>query len=366
MQKIKWYFLDELNQRHGPVAVDEIRALKKSRRAVLVFSNGMSGWTPIGQVENIVGYEMSLDAPGIGVGPQYRTARDYSRLTDRDIDELMGVCKGVIADNVVNRDELRFIHQWLINHPTLKETWPCDALANRIDRALDDHVLHEQEAKDIMEFLKQLVAPQPDLPPETIQATRLPLDVPEPEIVFPGRSFCFTGNFVFGTRSACVEAVQQRGAIVEPSVRMDLDYLVLGSFRSEAWIHTTHGRKIEKAVELRSKYGRPLIVGEAHWVRILKGAAIVETPPPPLAEVIPLESGVFAGKTFVLTGTLPTMSRDEAAAKIEAAAGKVSGSVSKKTSYVLAGAEAGSKLDKAKELGVPVIDEAEFLRMLQG
>ena len=77
-------------------------------------------------------------------------------------------------------------------------------------------------------------------------------------------------------------------------------------------------------------------------------------------------STVFVGKTFVLTGTLPSMSRDEAGAKIESAGGKVSGSVSKKTSYVLAGAEAGSKLDKAKELGVPVIDEAEFLRMLQG
>jgi DNA ligase (NAD+) len=77
-------------------------------------------------------------------------------------------------------------------------------------------------------------------------------------------------------------------------------------------------------------------------------------------------STVFAGKTFVLTGTLPSMTREEAAARIEAAAGKVSGSVSKKTSYVLAGAEAGSKLDKAKELGVTVIDEAEFLRMLQG
>lgn len=75
-------------------------------------------------------------------------------------------------------------------------------------------------------------------------------------------------------------------------------------------------------------------------------------------------SAVLAGKTFVLTGTLPTMTRDEAAEKIEAAGGKVSGSVSKKTSYVLAGAEAGSKLEKAQQLGVPIIDEAEFLRML--
>jgi DNA ligase (NAD+) len=77
-------------------------------------------------------------------------------------------------------------------------------------------------------------------------------------------------------------------------------------------------------------------------------------------------SDVLAGKTFVLTGTLPTMTRDEAAAKIEAAGGKVSGSVSKKTSYVLAGAEAGSKLEKAQALGVAVIDEAALLAMLNG
>jgi DNA ligase (NAD+) len=75
------------------------------------------------------------------------------------------------------------------------------------------------------------------------------------------------------------------------------------------------------------------------------------------------KAGPFAGKTFVLTGTLPTLTREEATAKIESLGGKVSGSVSKKTDYVLAGEEAGSKLDKAQELGVKILDEAEFLRL---
>ena len=73
----------------------------------------------------------------------------------------------------------------------------------------------------------------------------------------------------------------------------------------------------------------------------------------------------YAGKTFVLTGTLPTMSRDEASALIKAQGGKVSGSVSKKTDYVVAGEAAGSKLTKANELGVTVIDEATLLEMLK-
>jgi DNA ligase (NAD+) len=72
----------------------------------------------------------------------------------------------------------------------------------------------------------------------------------------------------------------------------------------------------------------------------------------------------LAGQTFVLTGTLPTLTRDEAKAKIEAAGGKTAGSVSKKTSYVVAGEESGTKLEKANKLNIPVLDEAGLLRLL--
>ncbi|MEZ5632180.1 MAG: NAD-dependent DNA ligase LigA [Burkholderiaceae bacterium] len=86
----------------------------------------------------------------------------------------------------------------------------------------------------------------------------------------------------------------------------------------------------------------------------------------PEGEPAPAALLALAGKTFVLTGTLPTLSRDDAKAMLEAAGAKVAGSVSKKTSYVVAGEEAGSKLDKARELGVPVIDEGGMRALLGG
>ncbi|PLZ02089.1 DNA ligase [Burkholderia sp. WAC0059] len=87
----------------------------------------------------------------------------------------------------------------------------------------------------------------------------------------------------------------------------------------------------------------------------------VEGPPAPREP-----EGVLAGKTVVLTGTLPTLSREAAKAMLEAAGAKVAGSVSKKTDYVVAGAEAGSKLAKAEELGVPVLDEDDMRKLLEG
>lgn len=97
-------------------------------------------------------------------------------------------------------------------------------------------------------------------------------------------------------------------------------------------------------------------------VERLAAAGLTMTFTPPASQ----EDNPFFGKTLVFTGTMPTLGRAEAKTMAQDVSAKVSGSVSKKTDYVIAGAEAGSKLEKAQQLGVTVIDEAEFLRMLKG
>jgi DNA ligase (NAD+) len=107
----------------------------------------------------------------------------------------------------------------------------------------------------------------------------------------------------------------------------------------------THNREIINSLITPSELGGAGI----HWDAVAAQSAA---------------TGVFTGKTFVLTGTLPTLGREDAKALIENEGGKVSGSVSKKTDFVVAGADAGSKLTKAQELGVSVIDETDLLKML--
>lgn len=97
-------------------------------------------------------------------------------------------------------------------------------------------------------------------------------------------------------------------------------------------------------------------------VERLAAAGLTMTFTPPASQ----EDNPFFGKTLVFTGTMPTLGRTEAKTMAQDVGAKVSGSVSKKTDYVIAGAEAGSKLEKAQQLGVTVIDEAEFLRLLKG
>ena len=274
-----------------------------------------------------------------------------------------------------------------------------------------------------IDYILKPVKPARKANAKNLQRTDLSLcDAPAPEVIFEGRSFCLTGVFEFsgGNRDKCEEAVRARGGVCWQHPNHDLDYLVIGTFVEGSWAHEGYGRKIEKTLECKRTGAISKIVSEAHWFDALQNTPELseekrvklgsqsqsnqtirlrseldelrkqqamlfqilqeDLPAEVFSKVIERlrnsgfeidfalqqpnsKNGVFAGKTFVLTGTLPTLTREEATAKIEALGGKVTGSVSKKTDYVLAGEEAGSKLTKAQELGLKILDEAEFLKM---
>ena len=141
--------------------------------------------------------------------------------------------------------------------------------------------------------------------------------------------------------------------------------LLAGAFGSMEAIAAASGEELEAVDEVGPKVAasiREFFANERNQALVARLAALGLK----MTAEKKQKSTQLAGWTFVLTGTLPTLSREEARERIEAAGGKVSGSVSRKTSYVVAGEEAGSKLAKAQELGVAVIDEAALLEMLAG
>ena len=118
-------------------------------------------------------------------------------------------------------------------------------------------------SKAIEEFQEKLVA--------KIVQEESPFDHPQPKVVFPGKTFLFTGQFSFGSRQKCQKAVAALGGI--PSDAKDanhlLDYLVVGSKGNKAWSKGSYGNKIESAILARRRYGKPSIISEEHWVAAL-------------------------------------------------------------------------------------------------
>ncbi|WP_420998272.1 NAD-dependent DNA ligase LigA [Cupriavidus sp. 30B13] len=149
-------------------------------------------------------------------------------------------------------------------------------------------------------------------------------------------------------------------ALRAEQLAQDLDSLDQFADASPEWLAE---RKLpaDALASLQEFLERPGTRAQLRELSALRAELLAELPAPGEAAQSPL-----AGKTFVLTGSLPTLSRDEAKDMLEAAGAKVSGSVSKKTDFVVAGAEAGSKLEKALSLGVTVLDEAAMLAMLPG
>jgi len=201
--------------------------------------------------------------------PDVRRAATEARLLKRSCESLIGICTGLLADDKLNDDEIYFLNTWLADNKSLARTWPGEVVYAMVRDVLADGIITEEEREYLKQTLSHLIG-------GTLQesgatsglSTSLPIDDVE-SIEIKGHSFCFTGNFLFGTRSACERSTVERKGVISPRVRRDLDYLVIGSVASHEWAHTSHGRKIEKAMEYKKKNCPITIISEEQWVQCL-------------------------------------------------------------------------------------------------
>ena len=188
-------------------------------------------------------------------------------VVDRNIDELIGFARGILADGKVDQNEAESLQKWLVaisgsEHPILHN------LLIRVNQMLEDGVLDDEESAELFETLNELTGSNFEKG-EILKSTTLPLDKPEPEVDFNDSTFCCTGTFETGTRKEVEEIIINNGG--KPStLNSSTSYLVIGAYATDSWAHSSYGRKIEKALGFKQKGKDIKIISEHHLLKFLK------------------------------------------------------------------------------------------------
>ena len=186
------------------------------------------------------------------------------RLSSRQVDELIGIARGVAADGNINQSEVEFLQKWLAANVDITGQPIIRVLYDRIEATLADGVADAEECRDLLDTLNSFSNREFELG-EVLKSTTLPICNPAPNLIFDSRSYCFTGTFNYGKRKHCEAAVSERGGLCG-SLTRKTDFLVIGLYATESWKHSSFGNKIINAAQMRDE-GVPIrIVSEQHWL----------------------------------------------------------------------------------------------------
>jgi len=197
---------------------------------------------------------------------------NWQRIKDSRMDELIGICRGILADGVVVIEEARFLLDWLTRNKQVRHSLPGQLLEELLVRVLADGKLSPSEEEQVVEMLVKIIGGTPLESEDASFSTTLPLDDPPRAMAFDGKVFCFTGKFQYGSRKKCEEDTFALGGDAQKTPTKKTDYLVIGEIGSSDWAHSTGGRKIEKAIALRDSGTGLCIVSEMHWCNALADA----------------------------------------------------------------------------------------------
>jgi hypothetical protein len=198
-----------------------------------------------------------------------KQAATEARLLKRSCEKLLGMCSGMLADGELSDYEILFLNNWLTEHDDIADTWPGEVLYERIRAALADGVIDDSDRSRLLATVKCLIGSTFQ---ESGATSGLSSGVPVnaiDSVDFAGKVFCFTGQFLFGTREACHRATLRVGGLPSRRINQKLNYLVIGAMSAQPRANTSFGRKIEKAVDYQKRGCPLLIVDEATWVGCL-------------------------------------------------------------------------------------------------
>lgn len=189
-------------------------------------------------------------------------------VTRRQIDELIGSLRGIMADGELVPKEVQFLNDWIQNNPYAAMEWPASVLHDRIMCAMYDGKLDDDELVEIHTLIAAIIGNKSGELESGVNSTTLPLTTPAPLITHTGKYFCFTGKLFWGKRGDAESLMIKLGGDI-CGVSEKLNYLVVGELSSRDWLHSTHGLKIKRALDMVQQ-GRPLaIVSEQHWASSL-------------------------------------------------------------------------------------------------
>lgn len=191
------------------------------------------------------------------------------RALAKAIEVLHGLVAGVMADGVLNNEEIRFIDLWLTDNAAVTRLFPGDVLARRVRGVLKDGRIDEIEREQLQQVLSSMLGgTMQETGSASIGATSLPIN-DDVDVEIDG-NFCLTGEFVFGPRPKCIAAIERAGGRMFSGVTKDVDYLVVGAMGSQDWVHSSFGTKIEKAISYRDKGYGVEIISEQRWLAALE------------------------------------------------------------------------------------------------
>lgn len=182
------------------------------------------------------------------------------------INELLGLIDGIACDDKVQLSEFTFLDDWLQKHNQIVNSWPANIIAKRIEEIKEDGVVSEEEREHFLETLKKITGTRfSEDGSADGNASEVWMDHID-DFTHENTAICFTGKFLSGTRGACEDLARLQGAIIKKAVSGAIDVLVVGSTASKDWRFTSHGRKIERAMELKKEGHNIIILSENAWV----------------------------------------------------------------------------------------------------